>query len=66
MNIGFFTEGNYQGKMPRSNPNMRSDVSWICSLDATHHPINSLHTLSTDSYDVGVVIIPKTKNYLIN
>jgi|TARA_B100001094_G_scaffold274509_1_gene281549 hypothetical protein len=66
MNIGFFTEGNYQGKIPRSNPNMRSDVSWICSLDATHHPINSLHTLSADSYDVGVVIIPKTKNYLIN
>tara|TARA_R110000796_G_scaffold120137_2_gene234273 strand:+ start:2000 stop:2935 length:936 start_codon:yes stop_codon:yes gene_type:complete len=66
MRIGFFTEGNYQGKMPRSNPNMRSDVSWICALNATHHPIVSLHTIPSDSFDVGIVIIPKTKNYLID
>ena len=66
MRIGFFTEGGYQGKMPRNNPNMRSDVSWICSLDAVHHPIVSLHNLPSNSFDVGIVIIPKTKNYLIN
>ena len=66
MKIGFFTEGGYQGKMPRENPNMRSDVSWICALDATHHPIVSLHELPPDLFDIGVVIIPKTKNYLIN
>ena len=66
MRIGFFTEGGYQGKMPRHNPNMRSDVSWICSLDATHHPIVSIHTLPSDSFDVGIVIIPKNKNHLIN
>ena len=66
MRIGFFTEGNYQGKMPRNNPNMRSDVSWICALNAIHYPIVSLHTLPSDSFDVGVVIIPKTKNYLID
>ena len=58
MNIGFFTEGNYQGKIPRSNPNMRSDVSWICSLDATHHPWPKVAELPDNSYDFGIIIIP--------
>ena len=45
MNIGFFTEGGYEGKIPRNHSNMRSDLSWICILDATHHPIVKLHEL---------------------
>ena len=66
MKIGFFTEGGYQGNISRNNPNMRSDVSWICALNATHHPIVTLHEMSDNLFDIGVVIIPKTKNYLIN
>ena len=65
MKIGFFTEGGYEGNVPRNHTNMRSDVSWICALNATHHPIIKLHELPSDLYDVGVVIIPKTKNYLL-
>ena len=37
MKIGVFTEGGYQGKVQRNNPNMRTDLAWWCALDATHH-----------------------------
>jgi hypothetical protein len=32
MKIAFFTEGGYQGKIFRDNPNMRTDLAWICAL----------------------------------
>ena len=54
--IAFFTEGQYQGKVNRNNPNMRTDLAWICSLEADHWNINQ----SPDQqYDLGIVIIPK-------
>ena len=40
MEIAFFTEGQYQGKVTRNNPNMRTDLAWICSLKADHWNIN--------------------------
>ena len=46
MNIGFFSEAGYEGKVSRDNPNMRTDVAWVCALGATHHPIYKLHELS--------------------
>ena len=66
MNIGFFTEGNYQGKIPRNHPNMRVDVSWICALNATHHSLPTLHELPDNLYDFGIVIIPKKRKHLLN
>ena len=66
MNIGFFTEGGYEGKISRNHSNMRSDLSWICVLGATHHPIIKLHELNSNMYDVGVVIIPKNKKHLLS
>ena len=66
MNIGFFTESGYHGKVDRNVSQMRSDVSWICALEAVHHPIISLHQLPDNSYDMGVVIIPKKKEYLLD
>jgi hypothetical protein len=61
MNIAFFTEGGYNGKVPRNNPNMRTDQAWICTLDATHHCVFNLNELKS-KYDIGIVIIPKDKN----
>ena len=61
MNIAFFTEGGYNGKVPRNNPNMRTDQAWICALDATHHCVFNLNELKS-KYDIGIVIIPKDKN----
>ena len=35
MKIGFFSEAGYEGKVPRNHPNMRTDVAWVCALEAT-------------------------------
>ena len=65
MNIGFFSEAGYEGKVPRNYDNMRTDVAWVCALDATHHPIPKLRSLPDNSYDVGVMILPKNRKSLL-
>ena len=65
MKIGVFTEGSYVGKVPREHPNMRTDMAWWCALDATHHPLPTIHELPDNSYDFGIVIIPKKRQYLL-
>jgi len=60
MNIAFFTEGGWKGKVPRNHPNMRTEMAWMCALDATHYPISSAHQISYETkIDLGIVIIPK-------
>jgi len=56
MEIAFFTEGQYQGKISRDNNNMRTDLAWICSLEADHWNVNQS---PNQQYDLGIVIIPK-------
>ncbi len=65
MKIAFFTEGGYEGKVPRNHPNIRTDMAWVCALDATHHPIPKIHTLADNSYDLGIIIIPKNRRHLL-
>ena len=65
MKIAFFSEAGYQGKVSRDNPNMRTDVAWVCALDATHHPISTIHELPDNSYDVGIMILPKNRQPLL-
>ena len=57
MRVACFTEGGYQGKVPRNHPNIRTDMAWVCSLDAVHHPIFTLHQIPDDSYDIGIIMI---------
>ena len=59
MKIAFFTEGGYTGQVPRNNPNMRTDQAWICALEAVHYPVTNI---PQESYDIGIIIIPKEKN----
>ncbi len=66
MKIGFFSEAGYEGKVPRNHPNMRTDVAWVCALNATHHPIPTLQNLPNNLYDVGIMIIPKKRERLLN
>ena len=66
MKIAFFTEGGYQGKVLRDNPNMRTDMAWVCALNATRHPIPTIHELPDNSYDVGIMILPKNRKPLLN
>jgi hypothetical protein len=56
MKIAFFTEGNYKGQISRNNPNMRTDLAWICALKADHWNLNDT---PNNQYDLGIVIIPK-------
>ena len=66
MKIAFFSEAGYIGKVSRDNPNMRTDVAWVCALDATHPPISTIHELPDNSYDVGIMILPKKREPLLN
>lgn len=66
MKIGFFTESDYTGQPVRNSENMRTDVAWVVSLNATHHPIYMLPTLEDDKYDVGIMIFPHNKKQLHN
>ena len=57
MKIAWFTEGEWNGKVPRSFEGMRNDSAWMCVLDATHFPINQIPT--NEKFDLGIVTIPK-------
>ena len=56
MNIAFFTEMGFEGKIPRTHENMRTEFAWMCALNADHYNINSI---PSKQYDLGIVIIPK-------
>lgn len=66
MKVAFFTEGGYTGKVPRQHPNMRTDLAWICALEAEHIPIPYIQSVPDNSFDLGVLIIPKNKDHLLN
>jgi len=66
MDIAFFSESGFDGKIPRNFDNMRTEYAWYVALDATHHNIESTKSLDKNMYDLGIVIIPKTKiDYLM-
>jgi len=56
MKIAFFTEMGFQGKVPRTHNNMRTEFAWMVALDADHY---NIHSNPTTQYDLGIVIIPK-------
>lgn len=64
MKIGFFTEAGYEGTPSRNIENMRTDLAWVCALNATHHPIHTIDKLPSNLYDIGVCIIPKKRTHL--
>ena len=57
--IAWFTEGGWQGKVPRNHPNMRNDMAWMHTLDVTHYPISMISHI-TETFDIGIITIPKT------
>ena len=66
MKIAFFSEAGYEGKIQRDHPNMRTDVAWVCALGANHHPISNIHSIPDNTYDVGVMILPKNRKPLLS
>ena len=61
MNIAFFSESTFDGKIPRNFDNMRTEYAWYVALDATHHYVGHLPSMEENMYDLGIIIIPKTK-----
>ena len=64
MEIVFFTEMGFNGKVSRTHNNMRTEFAWMCALNADHHSIIRAPFV-TEKYDLGIVIIPK-KNPELN
>ena len=58
MNIAFFTEMSFTGKITRTHENMRTEFAWMCALNADHYHI-SLDPTPIKDYDLGIIIIPK-------
>ena len=63
MRVAFFTEMGFTGRVPRNHRNMRTEFAWMCALEADHYNIQ--HTLN-ESYDLGIVIIPKSTPELVD
>jgi hypothetical protein len=57
MKIAFFTEMGFNGKVPRTQPNMRTEFAWMVALNADHFNLND--TPDDTDYDLGIVITPK-------
>ena len=63
MKIAFFTEMNFQGKIPRSHDNMRTEFAWICALNADHYHLQDTPTVQ---YDLGIAINSKNHPEWVN
>jgi hypothetical protein len=66
MEIAWFTEMNFDGKINRNHQNMRTEYAWWVAQNAIHHNILKLSQLPTNSYDLGVIIIPKHVEKFMN
>ena len=66
MEVAWFTEMGFDGKIDRNHQNMRTEYAWWVAQDAIHHNILKLKTLSDNTYDLGVIIIPKHVSQFMN
>ena len=57
MNIGFFSESNFDGKIQRDFNNMRTEYAWYAALDVIHHWIGNLSNLQ-DLFRKNLLHIP--------
>ena len=62
--IIFFSEGDFSGTLPRDHPNLRMPEVWYSSLNCPHHPISRVHEIPDNSFDIGIIIIPKKLHHL--
>ena len=66
MEIAWFSEMAFDGKIGRHHKNMRTEYAWWVAQDAIHHNILKLQQLPDDTYDLGVIIIPKHVERFMN
>ncbi len=63
MRVAFFTEMNFEGKIPRTHKNMRTEFAWMVALNATHY---NLRTTPKENYDLGIVVNSKNNPEWVN
>ena len=56
MSIAFFTEMGFNGKVPRSHLNMRTEFAWMVAMNADHY---NLQQTPEKEYELGIVINSK-------
>ena len=66
MEIAWFSEMGFDGKISRNHENMRTEYAWWVAQDAVHHNILKLQQLPNNIYDLGVIIIPKHVERFMN
>lgn len=54
--VAFFTEMGFNGKVPRTHTNMRTEFAWMVALNADHY---NLQQTPEQEYDLGIVINSK-------
>jgi len=62
MKVAFLTEMGFEGMIPPTHPNMRTEFAWMYALDAYHHPIHSFEKV--EGYDHVFIIFPKGRVFL--
>ena len=62
MRIAFLTEMGFNGTIPPTHNNMRTEFAWMNALNAVHYPLETYD--SVKNYDVVFIIFPKGKTYL--
>jgi len=62
MRIAFLTEMGFNGTIPSTHNNMRTEFAWMNALNAVHYPLANYD--SVKEYDVVFIIFPKGKTYL--
>ena len=63
MKVAFFTEMGFNGKVPRTHTNMRTEFAWMVALNANHY---NLQQTPKVEYDLGIVINSKNNPELVN
>jgi hypothetical protein len=63
MRIAFFTEMGFNGKVPRTHTNMRTEFAWMVAMNADHY---NLKQIPEQEYDLGIVINSKNHPEWVN
>lgn len=62
MKIAFLTEMGFNGKIPPTHPNMRTEFAWMHAMNADHINIHTFNLVK--GYDKVFIIFPKGKTFL--
>ena len=62
MKVAFITEMGFEGKIPSTHTNMRTEFAWMYALDADHYNIRAIDKVV--NYDHVFIIFPKGEVYL--